>query len=364
VGDTVQQVDQQRGKVLGRWEVGAVHVLEPGRAVVARHVPPSGLPIIGGPTAKMSRWIMGGREVRAMAWSSRHKRVFVASTRPNIGPNPRRWEVSMNGGISVVDPVDGYERHVSIRRGSDETAATAILGGALPEPRPGQALLRPLAELGKGRRNPASLHSGPAALALSPDGATLYALLRFSHQVVEYDTSGARDGTLIERRRHDLSPLPAQAERHLGEVAYVTDLANSAMTCDGCHPAGRAAGVLFTKGQPMRIYRSPPVVGTPVTPPYFTPARFPTVAHVSSTVLGRTGRHGFPAPSLLGNWDVFPQLMSGAAGMSVTSAGEVDVTHKDAARRVLELSAGGRHGQVDDLTIDQRDDRLAYLRTL
>jgi hypothetical protein len=77
-----------------------------------------------------------------------------------------------------------------------------------------------------------------------------------------------------------------------------------------------------------------------------------------------TGRHGFPAPSLLGNWDVFPQLMSGAAGMSVTSAGEVDVTHKDAARRVLELSAGGRHGQVDDLTIDQRDDRLAYLRTL
>jgi DNA-binding beta-propeller fold protein YncE len=221
VGDTVQQVDLQRGKVLGRWEVGAVHVLEPGRAVVARHVPPSGLPIIGGPTAKMSRWIMGGREVRAMAWSSRHKRVFVASTRPNIGPNPRRWEVSMNGGISVVDPVDGYERHVSIRRGSDETAATAILGGALPEPRPGQALLRPLAELGKGRRNPASLHSGPAALALSPDGATLYALLRFSHQVVEYDTSGARDGTLIERRRHDLSPLPAQAERHLGEVAYV-----------------------------------------------------------------------------------------------------------------------------------------------
>lgn len=86
----------------------------------------------------------------------------------------------------------------------------------------------------------------------------------------------------------DLGP---QKQRRTGETLFFTDLGNSRMTCDTCHYEGHNEGVLFTKGEPTHIYRSPTIRNISETAPYFTPAKFPRVETTSKIVLSRNRFH-------------------------------------------------------------------------
>ena len=70
-----------------------------------------------------------------------------------------------------------------------------------------------------------------------------------------------------------------------------------------------------------------------------------------------------PAPSLVGAWDSFPLLHSGAAGFSVAEGEQVAPTHPFALRRVFDLADPERHGTAG-LAAAALDDLLAYLVTL
>ncbi len=304
--------EQGGGTLLVGTGTGDVLAISLADGATKTHRPRPGIPIRGGATAPLSRWVMGGRAPTAIAFAESSGLAYVASAGPNIGPNPQRWEVSMNGGVTVLDPERGFTEHFSMLRGvpadlalddargllyiADEAAGRIvvmtldgnILGGALPEPK-GAALLRPIDDFGVGRRNPVSLHTGPFRLGLR-DGE-LAVLLRFTGEVARFDVTEAASGSLVETGRQRVVAAIEQTRRALGEVAYRTDVANTQMTCDTCHPRGRAEGVLFTKKDPMRIYRSPPVAGTDLSPPYFTPALMPTMRVVARRVLDRNRYH-------------------------------------------------------------------------
>jgi hypothetical protein len=267
--------------------------------------PRPGTPIIGGHTEPHAQDVMGGKAPRALLWSPRLARLFVTSIGPNIGPNPQRMEVSMNGGVGVVDlGARRFDRHLGFGAGVSEgmaldeetgrlyladTAvgvvhavdATALSAGdgparksvlwrlAVPPPA-GFPLARDAADYGVNGRAGVALHSGPRALVLSGSAAQLYVLDRFTATVAVVEEVRTDRPRLA--RQIALEPSPGPRERRLGQVLYFTDMGRSGMTCDSCHLEGHDEGILFEKTHPLRIYRSPTVRGSRETPPYFTPA--------------------------------------------------------------------------------------------
>ncbi len=469
-----------------------------------RIVPGPGAPIVGGHTEPYAKYVMGGKVARALAGDAERGLVFAATLGPNIGPNPDRMEVTMNGGISVIDAKSSrFVRHVSLLRGvpealaldeargllyvadqatgrvvvmstaalanTDESAKKAILGFLEITPPADARLVRPAEDFAIKGRAGTSIHTGPADLRLVDGGRTLLVLCRFSRELVELDVSAASKGLLAEKMRHALHSGPDQETRRLGEILYFTDLGNSRMTCDTCHPSGHAGGLLFTKGRPMRIYRSPSLRGARESPPFFTPTKLESLYDMSRQVLARNryenpvpttfekkaltlyvtllptppnpyrtksgvrpetlrlpdqvagrpeaGRalfygkggcaekrchppphftadqdpktrgllhhvgtplalglrpemqdmqpdYGWPAAALLGVWDSFPLLASGAGGSSVNATGQIEASDPFALRRVLEGPMARTHGGMAALSEVERNDLLAFLLTL
>lgn len=459
-----------------------------------------GLPILGGHTEPFSPQVMGGKPARALVASAKHGVLYSANIGPNIGPNAARLEVSMNGGITVVDEAKGeVRRHVSLFRGvpqalkldderdllfvadeatgrvlaldsgrlaeSDSSARTASVAEYAVMPPEGTPFLRSADAFGAHGRAQVSLHSGPWALALSADKNSLFVLNRFTRTIDTLDVSAVREKGFVRTERLVMSKPEGQTLRRRGETIYFTDFGNSRMTCDTCHPEGRDGGLLFTKGHPMQIHRSPSLRTAPNSPPYFTPSRLPSLMVMSKHVLARnrfenpepteaeiaalteytlafvpppnpfrgaglprslslpgggegdpkhglalfegtagcaeaschppphytadqdpTTRgqlmdvgtplrlllrpelqddvpHGLPPPSLVGVWDNYPLLFSGAGGFRV----EGDrVVAKDvlATRRVFELSGAKPHGNTAALSAKDLNDLLAFLMTL
>lgn len=462
--------------------------------------PGPGTPILGGHTEPYAKYAMGGKAPRGLAWSAALQRLFVTSVGPNIGPNPDRMEVSMNGGVGVVDVAHGvFERHLGFGFGvpqglalddaagvlyvadvgtglvrgldaralslNDASARKATLFAVPVLPPDGFPTARPKEDYGVQGRAGLELHSGPQAVALSPDGGTLWVLDRFTGTLAELDVAGARQGKASVRRQVPLLDVRAQGERRLGQILYFTDMGHSSMSCDACHVEGHGEGVLFEKTRPLRIYRSPTIRGTRETPPYFTPASAFTLEQTIITVGdrnryfnprldrdevrrlslftgalsllpnpfvgldgapptaltlpdGRTGNPragmalfegkaacagchpapyftldqnvhtrgqyldvttphlfplraemqdgtyvGMPAPALIGAWDIFPMLSTGAAGLRADADGKLHVSNRFALRDVLENYSHSPAPRVE-LTPRERDDLLAYLMTL
>ena len=279
--------------------------------------PRPGTPIVGGHTEPHARDVMGGKAPRALLWSPRLAKLFVTSIGPNIGPNPQRMEVSMNGGVGVVDlGARRFERHLGFGAGitegmalDDEAGrlyvadtglgllraldAAALSGGDGPArkaelwrlpvlPPPGFPLARDAADYGVNGRAGVELHSGPRALALSASAAQLYVLDRFTATVAVVED--VRTDRPRVARQIALEPSIGPRERRLGQVLYYADMGRSGMSCDSCHLEGHDEGILFEKTHPLRIYRSPTVRGTRETPPYFTPASTFSLAETARMV--------------------------------------------------------------------------------
>jgi len=288
--------------------------------------PRPGTPIVGGHTEPHSGDVMGGKAPRALLWSIRLGKLFVTSIGPNIGPNPQRMEVSMNGGVGVVDPGAGrFERHLGFGSGVCEGMAldeeqgrlyvadtalglvraidsAALAGGdeqarkaelwKLPiAPPAGFPLARPAADYGVNGRAGVELHSGPRALALSATGTELYVLDRFTATVAVVGNVRSAEPRVV--RQIPLEASIGPPERRLGQVLYFADMGRSGMSCDSCHLEGHDEGILFEKTHPLRIYRSPTVRGTRETPPYFTPASTGSLAE-TSRVVGDRNRYMNP----------------------------------------------------------------------
>lgn len=315
--------------VVGGLETGALDVLSADGAPERSLEPGPGTPIIGGGTAAFSTKVMNGTAPRALAWSPKLKALFVSSIGPNIGPNPDKMEVSMNGGVGVVDPARGWRRHLGFGAGitealalddargllyasdvglglvrvidakklaaSDALARKALVQElALPPPE-GFPLVRPAADFNvKGRAGP-SLHSNPRALVLSRDGKTLWVLERSTGAVATLDVS--RPGHAEWKRQAKVVEVLGQKTRRLGQILYFADLGRTAMSCDACHPEGHNEGVLFEKTQPLRVYRSTTVRGSRETPPYFTPASTHSMGETARVVGGRNRFHN-PDPTV------------------------------------------------------------------
>lgn len=314
---------------VGSLETGEIELLAlDGGAPLESLEPGPGTPIVGGTTAKYAREVMNGKAPRGLASWPERGALFVSSIGPNVGPNADKMEVSMNGGVGVVRPGEGWQRHLGFGAGvtealaldrargllyasdmglglvrvldaaalvaSDVRAAGALLQElALPVP-PGFPLVRPLEDFNvKGRAGP-SLHTGPRALALSADGRTLYVLERFTGALSLVDVS--KRGTAVWKRRLPIADTLSQKTRRLGQVLYHADLGRTAMSCDACHLEGHNEGVLFEKTMPLRIYRSTTVRGSRETPPYFTPASTRSMGETAKVVGGRNRYHN-PDPS-------------------------------------------------------------------
>ncbi|WP_239470897.1 MtsA protein [Archangium violaceum] len=114
--------------------------------------------------------------------------------------------------------------------------------------------------------------------------------------------------------------------------------------CTGCHPAP-----LFTTDQDPRTRGRFQEVGTPNA----LPLRLEQQDLVP----------GFAPPSLVGAWDIWPMLGSGAAGFEVRDGNRLAVGTRFALRAVAEMS-GPAHGNMKALTPEEQDDLLAWLLTL
>ena len=487
--------------VVGSQQSGDLEAISLDTGKVGPAIAPGPLtPILGGHTEPYAPYAMGGKAPRGLAWSPSLQRLFVTSVGPNIGPNPDRMEVSMNGGVGVVDVGHAtFERHLGFGWGvpqgvalddvagvlyvadigtglvrgldaralaaGDAAARQAALFAVPVLPPEGFPTARPKADYGIQGRAGVEMHSGPQAVALAPDGVTLWVLNRFTGTLAELDVSDARHGKATVRRQIPLLDVRAQSDRRLGQLLYFTDMGHSAMSCDACHLEGHGEGVLFEKTRPLRIYRSPTVRGTRETPPYFTPASTFTLEQTVLTVGdrnryfnprldtpevrrlslftstlsllpnpfvgpdgappmtltlpdGRTGRPraglalfegkagcaechpapyftldqnvrtrgqyldvstphlfpfrpelqdatyvGMPPPALIGAWDVFPMLSTGAAGLQAGADGKLHVSNRFVLRDVVENYNHSPAPRVE-LTPSERDDLLAYLMTL
>ena len=487
--------------VVGSEQTGALEAISLETGTVQAPISPgSETPILGGHTEPYAGFTMGGQAPRGLVWSAALERLFVTSLGPNIGPNPDRMDVSMNGGVGVVDVARGvFERHLGFGWGVPQGVAlddakailyvadvgTGLVRGldaralaqgdaaarkaalfAIPVlPPEGFPTARPAADYGIQGRAGLEMHSGPVALALSPDAGTLWVLDRFTGTLAELDVTGARQGRAMVRRQVPLLDVRSQGERRLGQILYFTDMGHSSMSCDACHLEGHGGVVLFEKTRPLRIYRTPTVRGTRETPPYFTPASTFTLEQTVITVGdrnryfnprldkgevrrlslftaavsllpnpfvgpdgappkslmlpdGRTGNPraglalfegkagcaachpapyftldqdvrtrgqylsvttphlfplrpelqdgtyvGMPPPALIGAWDIFPMLSTGAAGLEVGGRGKLQVRNRFVLRDVLENYNHSPAPRVD-LTPQERDDLLAYLMTL
>lgn len=295
------------------------------RAEIHRIAPDPNSRIIGGHTAKYQAYVMSGSAPRDLAYSPTHERLFVADIGPVIGPNPDRMEVSMNGGIGIIDPATGrHLRHVSILRGVPEGLAlddsrgilyaadiatgrvvalrvTDLLNGDDAEavqlasvdimPPAGTRFIRDETEFSVDGRSSVALHSGPRQIRLRPDGARGWVLNRFTGVVTELDLTQVESGRIQVREVGRVPGMGLQIQRRLGEVTYFTDLGNSRMSCDACHYEGHSSGLLFTKGEPMHIYRTPTIRSVRESPPYFTPAQFPSLYFTAKFVLSRNRFH-------------------------------------------------------------------------
>ena len=321
-----------RGLAVGCAQSAEVEWLDPVTGAPGGVTAPGpGTPIIGGTTAAFSRYVMNGSAARALAWSSKLSRLFLASIGPNIGPNPEKMEVSMNGGVGVLEG-HTFARHLGFGAGvtqalalddargllyaadvslglvrvldakklggSDATASKALLQELALPPPDDFPRIRPAGDFGVNNRAGTSLHSGPQALVLSPDGKTLWVLNRFTGTVARLDVSGAAKAKAEWKEQ---LPLVArqleQKERRLGQVLYFADLGRTAMSCDACHPEGHTGGIMFEKTSPLRVYRSPTVRGARITPPYFTPASTHSMGETAKMVGGRNRFHN-PDPSV------------------------------------------------------------------
>ncbi len=285
-------------------------------------VPTPDTTMIGGPTARFQTSIMGGKAVRALVASPKLGVTFAATIGPNIGPNEQRWAVSMNGGVSVIEG-NRVARHVSIapavpeamalddERGvlyvasvssgkvtaldaramtSDDAARNAVRASLAIAPPDDMPLVRPKSGWGKSGELGIEVHSGPAALALSADGGSLYVLNRLSGVITEIDTA-----SMTVRRDVGRLALGGDPLRRNGQVLFDTDLGGSGESCDACHLSGDAEGVLYTKTDPRRIYRVPSMRGVRDSAPFFTPARFPTMQIALHRVL-EVVRRSTPKP--------------------------------------------------------------------
>jgi cytochrome c peroxidase len=122
---------------------------------------------------------------------------------------------------------------------------------------------------------------------LAADGKRLSLLGRVSGTVLELDVTDAKSGKLAIKKTYAPWFEEKQLKRRLGEVVYRTDFGSSRMTCDTCHPDGHSGGIMFSKGQPIRIYRAPTLRGIRESPPYFTPAKLSSIRRTSRQVLAR-----------------------------------------------------------------------------
>jgi hypothetical protein len=273
-------------------------------------VPGPGTPILGGSTKAFGAYVMGGTTPRALAWSPKLRRLFLASIGPDIGPNPQRMEVSMNSGVAALDPgPQRYLRHLGFGAGvtqalalddakgllyaadvslgivrvldaaklagSDEAAQKALIQAIPIRPPDDFPLLRAAGDFGIKGRAGVEVHSGPQALALSADGSRLFVLDRFTGTLAVLDVHAAKQGKATLETQVQVVPAAvelAQRERRLGEILYFADVGRSGMSCDACHVEGGPGGILFAKTHPLRIYRSPSILGSRETPPYFNPA--------------------------------------------------------------------------------------------
>lgn len=315
--------------LVGSLATGALELLDASTGAVQGSIEPGpGTPIVGGGTAKYSASVMNGKAPRALAWSSRSSTAFVASIGPNIGPNVDKMEVSMNGGVGVVElgKQPGWRRHLGFGAGVTEALALDDARGLLYATDVGLGLLRVidakklatgdaskalLQELAlrppqrfpsirpaedfnvKGRAG-ASLHSGPRALSLSADGKRLFVLERFTGTIAVIDVSRPGKAGWVEQ--YAVTNALTQPTRRLGQVLYFADLGRTAMSCDACHLEGHGEGVLFEKTMPLRIYRSTTLRGSRETPPYFTPASTHSMGETAKIVGARNRFHN-PDPS-------------------------------------------------------------------
>jgi hypothetical protein len=240
-------------------------------------------------------------------------------------------EVSMNGGVAVLDAAAGrFERHLGFGNGvpealavddaaglvyvadigvglvrvvdlrklvqGDDAAAGALVQGLAIPPPEGFPTARPPADYGVNGRAGVELHSGPRALALSADRRTLWVLDRFTGTLATVDVSRARQGQAQLVRQTSIVETLGQRERRLGQILYHADMGRTAMSCDACHPNGHSGGMLFEKTHPLRIYRSTSILGSAESAPYFTPASNQTLEDTNRMVGGRNRYHN-PAPT-------------------------------------------------------------------
>ncbi len=114
--------------------------------------------------------------------------------------------------------------------------------------------------------------------------------------------------------------------------------------CTGCHPAP-----LFTLDQDPRTRGRYLEVGTPTA----LPLRLEQQDLVP----------GVAPPSLVGAWDMWPMLSSGAAGFEVRDGNRLTVGTRFPLRAVVDMS-GPAHGNMKALSPGEQDDLLAWLLTL
>jgi cytochrome c peroxidase len=116
--------------------------------------------------------------------------------------------------------------------------------------------------------------------------------------------------------------------------------------CVECHPPPQ-----FTTDQDPSTRRRLHDVGTPIALPLRLAQQ-------------ETDPYLLPPPSLVGVWDAFPLLHSGAGGLEVMPSGAIEARHAFALRHVLDLRGSRPHGNVAGLTALEKNDLLAYLLTL
>jgi hypothetical protein len=136
----------------------------------------------------------------------------------------------------------------------------------------------------------------------------------------------------------------ALPDGHSGDPRHGLALFETRGGCPSCHPAPQ-----FTTDQDPESRGQYESVGTPLLMP------------LRPTLQDR-GRGTFPAPSLLGAWDMFPLFSTGTAGLEVSPAGTLHVSTRFPLRAALEASP--RHGNATALNEADRDDLLAYLMSL
>ena len=333
------------GLWVGSLQTGNVQLLGLENGTLLKTLAPvPGTPIIGGGTAAFSKFIMNGKAPRDLAYVSKSRLTLVSGIGPNIGPNPDKMEVSMNGGVSVVDANKGWLRHVGFGAGLTETLLLDEPRGLLYATDEALGLVRvievkklitsdasaakaqlqelemPVADgfphfraddqFGDKLHASLSVHSGPRGLALSNDGQTLFVLNHFTGTVGIVDAKNALQGKAKFVSQFSVVDTLEQKTRRLGQVLYSADYGRTAITCEACHLDGHTEGILFEKTSPLRVYRVPTVRGSRETPPYFTPASTFSMGETMKVVGGRNRFHnGNPTPGEIEALTIFGSLI-------------------------------------------------------